>query len=86
MPIGPVALTIPKQPGQGEQMIDGLAEVLLRLRQGGKLRAFIPPEIGYKTCKEEPQPPTFATKRQLCNHNRVRAVRAAAMLRPAAAG
>lgn len=32
----------------------------------GACRAFIPPELGYKDCKkDEPQPPTFATKRQL---------------------
>jgi len=70
VPVGPIALTIPASPEAGP-MIPGLAEILMRMRQGGKLRAFIPPELGYKDCKTmEPQPPTFATKRQLCNHNR----------------
>ncbi|KAF5839721.1 hypothetical protein DUNSADRAFT_18721 [Dunaliella salina] len=70
VPVGPIALTIPGSPEAGP-MIPGLAEILMRMRQGGKLRAYIPPELGWKDCKTmEPQPPTFATKRQLCNHNR----------------
>lgn len=32
-------------------------------------RALIPPEQGYSNCNlNEPQPPTFATKRQLINY------------------
>ena len=32
-------------------------------------RALIPPSAGYSDCdNQEPQPPTFATKRQLVNH------------------
>ena len=32
-------------------------------------RALIPPSVGYQDCsKDQPQPPTFSTKRQLCNH------------------
>jgi hypothetical protein len=55
--------------GRGE-IIPGLEEVLEGMRPGGKRRALIPPELGYATNPNaaQPQPPTFATKRQLLNH------------------
>jgi FKBP-type peptidyl-prolyl cis-trans isomerase len=55
--------------GAGE-VIPGLEEVLLGMKAGGKRRALIPPELGYASDPEhaQPQPPTFATRRQLLNH------------------
>ena len=54
------------------QVIPGLEEVLVGMRVGGKRRALIPPELGYADDPNnaQPQPPTFATKRQLLNHAR----------------
>ncbi|GAX81887.1 hypothetical protein CEUSTIGMA_g9315.t1 [Chlamydomonas eustigma] len=73
VPIGPVAHRL----GAG-QMLPGLEEVLTGMKQGGKRRALIPPSVGYEAVESagsrgscsvaEPQPPTFATKRQLLNH------------------
>ncbi len=37
---------------------------------GSKRRALVPPELGYVGGGEQPQPPTFATKRQLENHKK----------------
>lgn len=37
---------------------------------GGRVRALVPPELGYTSSALQPQPPTFATKRQLANHAR----------------
>ncbi len=48
----------------------GLEEVLNGMAPGSKRRALIPPELGYVSGAEQPQPPTFATKRQLDNHRR----------------
>ena len=55
--------------GAGD-IIPGLEEVLEGMRAGGKRRALIPPELGYANNPNnaQPQPPTFATKRQLLNH------------------
>jgi FKBP-type peptidyl-prolyl cis-trans isomerase len=63
VPVGPVSFKL----GAGE-LIPGLEEVLTGMQQGGKRRALIPPEVGYAGLASEPQPPTFATKRQLENH------------------
>lgn len=43
------------------------------LKAGGKRRILVPPESGYATeagalLEAEPRMPTFATKRQLANH------------------
>ncbi|KAG1672794.1 hypothetical protein FOA52_002782 [Chlamydomonas sp. UWO 241] len=63
-PVGPVAFKL----GSG-RLIPGLEEVLLGMRKGGKRRALIPREAGYSDCgTQEPQPPTFGTKRQLQAH------------------
>mmetsp|Transcript_5290 Transcript_5290/g.11582 ORF Transcript_5290/g.11582 Transcript_5290/m.11582 type:complete len:238 (+) Transcript_5290:31-744(+) len=64
VPVGPVALRL-----GDPKVVLGLQEVLLGMRQGQKRRALVPPEVGYVDCtQQEPQPPTFATRRQLQNH------------------
>eukprot|EP00198_Chlamydomonas_reinhardtii_P011648 XP_001700985.1 peptidyl-prolyl cis-trans isomerase, FKBP-type [Chlamydomonas reinhardtii] len=55
--------------GAGE-LIPGLEEVLAGMSPGSKRRALVPPELGYVGGGEGPQPPTFATKRQLETHRR----------------
>jgi hypothetical protein len=63
-PVGPVAFRL----GDGA-LIPGLEEVLVGMRKGGKRRALIPASAGYSDCgRDEPQPPTFGTKRQLQSH------------------
>lgn len=64
IPVGPVRLQL----GSGE-VIEGLEDALIGMRQGGKRRVLIPPELGYVSSVLQPQPPTFATKRQLANHS-----------------
>lgn len=50
-------------------LAQGLEEVLVGMAPGGKRRALVPPELGYVSGgASQPQPPTFATKRQLENH------------------
>lgn len=46
----------------------GLEEVLVGMRPGAKRRALVPPAVGYSSMALAPQPPTFATKRQLEVH------------------
>jgi len=65
VPIGPVAFKL----GDG-QLVAGLEEVLQGMAPGGRVRALVPPELGYTSSALQPQPPTFATKRQLANHSR----------------
>jgi FKBP-type peptidyl-prolyl cis-trans isomerase len=65
VPIGPVAFRL----GQGV-LIDGLEAALLGQNAGTKFRALIPPEHGYLDTSMEPQPPTFAAKRQIVNHSK----------------
>jgi FKBP-type peptidyl-prolyl cis-trans isomerase len=50
-------------------LIPGLNEVLVGMEPGSKRRALIPPALGYTSQELQPQPPTFATKRQLVNHS-----------------
>jgi len=64
VPIGPVRLQL----GSGE-LIEGLEDALIGMQQGGKRRVLVPPEAGYVSSVLQPQPPTFATKRQLANHS-----------------
>lgn len=45
-------------------------QVLIGMSPGSRVRALIPPELGYTSSVLQPQPPTFATKRQLANHSR----------------
>jgi len=65
VPTEPLRLTV----GDGKA-IEGLDDVLMGMRRGGKRRALVPPEHGYASDPSSllPQPPTFATKRQLLNH------------------
>lgn len=56
---------------QGDmKYIRGLQDALRGMKTGGKRRALIPPEQGYLSTSLQPQPPTFATQRQLQNHAR----------------
>eukprot|EP00882_Tetradesmus_deserticola_P018313 GHRQ01019672.1.p1 GENE.GHRQ01019672.1~~GHRQ01019672.1.p1 ORF type:complete len:231 (+),score=80.59 GHRQ01019672.1:164-856(+) len=64
VPVGPIRLQL----GSGN-IIDGLQDALVGMRQGGKRRVLVPPELGYVSSVLQPQPPTFATKRQLANHS-----------------
>ena len=56
--------------GTGD-LIPGLEEALVGMKPGAKRRAMIPPQLGYSgpNAELQPQPPTFATKRQLLNHS-----------------
>ena len=56
--------------GTGD-IIPGLEEALVGMKPGAKRRVVIPPQLGYTGVNAElqPQPPTFATKRQLLNHS-----------------
>ena len=65
VPIGPVFFTL----GSGA-LIPGLEEALVGMAPGAKRRALIPPAVGYTSDALQPQPPTFATKRQLLVHSR----------------
>eukprot|EP00887_Chlorella_sp_A99_P007910 scaffold12.g7910.t1 len=66
LPTGPLAVAL----GSGE-LIAGLEEVLTGMRAGGKVRALVPPGLGYEAAPAGlPQMPTFATRRQLDNHRR----------------
>jgi FKBP-type peptidyl-prolyl cis-trans isomerase len=65
VPVGPVSFTL----GAGT-LIPGLEEVLAGMAPGSRRRALVPPELGYTSSALQPQPPTFATKRQLANHSR----------------
>lgn len=65
VPIGPVFHKL----GDGA-VIPGLEEVMIGMKPGGKRRALVPPEVGYTDPGLEPQPPTFATKRQLMVHSK----------------
>lgn len=55
---------------QGQaNVIPGLQEVVAGMKVGGKRRALIPASQAYGSdIKLEPQPPTYATQRQLLNH------------------
>ena len=56
--------------GKGD-IIPGLEEALVGMKPGAKRRVVIPPQLGYTgpNADLQPQPPTFATKRQLLNHS-----------------
>eukprot|EP00879_Flechtneria_rotunda_P002872 GHRR01003087.1.p1 GENE.GHRR01003087.1~~GHRR01003087.1.p1 ORF type:complete len:230 (+),score=78.33 GHRR01003087.1:1046-1735(+) len=64
VPIGPVKLQL-----GSDQVIQGLQDALIGMQQGSKRRILVPPQLGYLSTALQPQPPTFATKRQLANHS-----------------
>jgi len=53
--------------GKG-QMIAGLDDILLGAKVGQRVRALVPPEVGYVSNKLEPQPPSFGPRRELSSH------------------
>ena len=55
----------------GGDIIPGLEEALIGMKPGAKRRVVVPAQLGYTGLSVElqPQPPTFATKRQLLNHS-----------------
>lgn len=56
---------------QGDEgVIPGLQDAVRGMQAGGKRRALVPPELGFVNDTLQPQPPTFATKRQLLNHSK----------------
>jgi len=64
IPVGPVALAL-----GGGQVAPGIKAALVGARPGYRIRALIPPELGWSTNPDLlPSPPTFATKRQLQVH------------------
>ena len=63
VPVAPLRVTL----GNGS-LIKGLDEVLQGMTPGSKRRAVIPARLGYVSDDLQPQPPTFATRRQLLNH------------------
>ena len=68
----PSRLCHPRRGMQGTgDVIPGLEEALVGMKPGAKRRAMIPPQLGYSgpNAELQPQPPTFATKRQLLNHS-----------------
>ena len=56
--------------GKGD-VIPGLEEAIVGMKPGAKRRVLVPPQLGFTGSNAElqPQPPTFATKRQLLNHS-----------------
>ena len=62
-----------QQQGTGD-LVPGLDSALAGALPGSKRRAFVPPSAGYISKAKRgplgPQPPTFASRRQLANHER----------------
>ncbi|WVZ77457.1 hypothetical protein U9M48_025319 [Paspalum notatum var. saurae] len=50
------------------QMIQGLRDVLIGMKAGGKRRALIPPEVGYISETLKPIPEEFGPRRSLLSH------------------
>ncbi|KAJ4972201.1 hypothetical protein NE237_005300 [Protea cynaroides] len=59
----PVILTL-----DSKQIIQGLKEVLIGMKVGGKRRAFIPPSVGYINETLKPIPDEFGPRRSLLSH------------------
>ncbi|XP_043710984.1 peptidyl-prolyl cis-trans isomerase FKBP16-1, chloroplastic [Telopea speciosissima] len=59
----PVILTL-----DSKQIIQGLKEVLLGMKVGGKRRALIPPSVGYINENLKPIPDEFGPRRSLLSH------------------
>eukprot|EP01023_Acetabularia_acetabulum_P036376 TRINITY_DN34375_c0_g1_i1.p1 TRINITY_DN34375_c0_g1~~TRINITY_DN34375_c0_g1_i1.p1 ORF type:complete len:229 (-),score=29.02 TRINITY_DN34375_c0_g1_i1:127-813(-) len=64
VPVGPIAVSL----NESSSVIQGLKEALLCMQEGGKIRALIPPNLGYVSEELEPKMPTFAANRQIKNH------------------
>jgi len=60
----PVTLAV----GKGV-IIEGVDQLLLGASAGERLRALVPPEVGYVNGKLEPQPPSFGPRRELSSHS-----------------
>uniref|UniRef100_A0A9I9E543 peptidylprolyl isomerase n=1 Tax=Cucumis melo TaxID=3656 RepID=A0A9I9E543_CUCME len=54
--------------GMDEEIIEGLKEVLVGMRVGGKRRALIPPSVGYINENLNPIPEEFGPRRSLLSH------------------
>ncbi|KAF8409779.1 hypothetical protein HHK36_005858 [Tetracentron sinense] len=59
----PVVLPLEKK-----QIIEGLKEVLIGMKVGGKRRALIPPSLGYVNENLKPIPDEFGPRRSLLSH------------------
>ncbi|XP_010252847.1 PREDICTED: peptidyl-prolyl cis-trans isomerase FKBP16-1, chloroplastic isoform X2 [Nelumbo nucifera] len=55
-------------PLDNKQIIEGLKEVLIGMRVGGKRRALIPPTVGYINENLKPIPDEFGPRRSLLSH------------------
>ncbi|XP_068312034.1 peptidyl-prolyl cis-trans isomerase FKBP16-1, chloroplastic [Pyrus communis] len=51
-----------------KQIIEGLKEVLVGMKTGGKRRALIPPSVGYTNENLKPIPEEFGPRRSLLSH------------------
>ncbi|KAK9084565.1 hypothetical protein Sjap_024976 [Stephania japonica] len=51
-----------------KQTIQGLKEVLIGMKAGGKRRALIPPSVGYVNANLKPIPDEFGPRRSLLSH------------------
>ncbi|XP_022139473.1 peptidyl-prolyl cis-trans isomerase FKBP16-1, chloroplastic [Momordica charantia] len=56
-------------PLKENQIIEGLKEVLIGMRVGGKRRALIPPSVGYINENLNPIPEEFGPRRSLLSHH-----------------
>eukprot|EP00475_Leptophrys_vorax_P014666 TRINITY_DN20942_c0_g1_i2.p1 TRINITY_DN20942_c0_g1~~TRINITY_DN20942_c0_g1_i2.p1 ORF type:complete len:257 (-),score=4.01 TRINITY_DN20942_c0_g1_i2:1-741(-) len=66
-PIGGEAEPIELALGSG-QVIQGLEEAILGMRQGGKRRVLVPPTLGYVQPELQPQPQEYFRQRALAAH------------------
>lgn len=57
-------------PLDDKQIIEGLKEVLIGMKSGGKRRALIPPSVGYINENLQPVPKEFGPRRSLMSHTK----------------
>ncbi|XP_074587084.1 peptidyl-prolyl cis-trans isomerase FKBP16-1, chloroplastic [Curcuma longa] len=55
-------------PLDGKQIIEGLKDVIVGMKAGGKRRALIPPNVGYINENLKPIPDEFGPRRSLLSH------------------